>query len=88
MLHGPKNRKATTRTTHNYAVPDEILREKKTDGRARVWYLVKWLGYEPEWEEWRISGELGEPVTTWEPRINMLGTEALETWEFWKLGGS
>ena len=30
------------------------------------WALVRWLGYHPSWEAWRIHGEVGSPVETWE----------------------
>ena len=35
----------------------EILEEVQTEGRAKAWYLVRWEGYQPDWEAWRIHME-------------------------------
>jgi hypothetical protein len=43
-------------------------------------YLVRWEGYHESWEVWRISGEVGSPLETWEPKKNMADTMALEAW--------
>jgi hypothetical protein len=43
-------------------------------------YLVEWEGYEPEWEAWRISGNVGDPVATWEPGATVMNTTAMEAW--------
>ena len=33
-----------------------IVEERVSSGRAGRWYRVRWEGYEPEWEMWRIDG--------------------------------
>ena len=58
-----------------------IVREEVTAGRAGKWYLVRWRGYNPLWEPWRIHGEVGSPVETWEPRCNLSRSDELENWE-------
>ena len=58
-----------------------ILKERRTLGKARRWYLVRWAGYEPSWEAWMIHGKVGEPVETWEPATVVKNTEALATWK-------
>ena len=59
----------------------EILEEVKTAGAARCWYLVRWEGYSPDWEAWRIHGDVGTPLETWEPLSVMKNTVALQTWK-------
>ena len=59
---------------------EEILREVKTAGAARSWLLVRWNGYDPTWEAWRISGEVGSPICTWEPLRSVARTEAYSRW--------
>ena len=44
-------------------------------------YLVRWEGYRPSWERYRISGSKGDPLETWEPKINLEGSIALLRWE-------
>ena len=44
-------------------------------------YKVLWQGYEAAWEAWRIEGEVGTPIATWEPKANLEGTIALEAWK-------
>ena len=44
-------------------------------------YRVRWAGYRPSWEKWRVSGEVGGPIETWEPRLHLEGSEALVLWE-------
>lgn len=60
---------------------DCILEEKKTSGRAGAWFLVRWAGYQLEWEAWRIRGEPGSPIETWEPRSVVKNTLALVAWK-------
>jgi len=58
-----------------------VLEEAKAAGKAKVWYTVRWEGYHPFWEAWRISEEVGSPLETWEPQSHVMGTEAWEHWE-------
>jgi len=44
-------------------------------------YLVRWEGYAPAWEPWRCTGQVGDPIETWEPRSALIGTAALLAWE-------
>ena len=60
---------------------EEILEERPATGRAITWYRVRWAGYDSAWEAWRIEGEVGEPLVTWEPLVNVRHTEALARWE-------
>ena len=57
-----------------HLLPDEGKRRQAADSyeihsiveeRGR-WALVRWAGYHPSWEAWRISGAAGSPVETWE----------------------
>jgi hypothetical protein len=50
---------------------DCILKKVKSTGKAGAWYLVRWAGYEPEWEAVRIHGKVGTPLETWEPEKNL-----------------
>jgi hypothetical protein len=59
---------------------EDILEERKSSGKARSWFKVRWQGYHPSWEAWRIEGEPGTPLVTWEPMCNVMGTEALKKW--------
>lgn len=43
-------------------------------------YLVRWAGYHPSWEAWRVAGVEGDPVETWERRATVANTLALEQW--------
>ena len=47
------------------------LEERKTAGRAGSWVLVRWAGYHPSWEEYRIHDHVGTPLETWEPLKNV-----------------
>lgn len=60
-------------------VVTSILEASKTTGKAKVWYKVLWAGYDPSWEIYRIEGEVGSPICTWEPHSSMANTEALAT---------
>ena len=72
-----KRKKARAEEIFNVA----RIREERTIGRSTE-YLVEWEGYEVEWEEWRIDGQPGDPVATWEAWSPMLAsTEAMEAWE-------
>ena len=59
---------------------DQIVAAKRVSGKATVLYLVRWQGYDVSWEPYRINGQPGQPIETWEPRLLVLGTEALQTW--------
>lgn len=43
---------------------------------------MKWAGYHPSWERWRVTGlgAPGEPLQTWEPLKNIRDSVALEQW--------
>ena len=55
---------------------EEVLKVNST-GR---WALVRWEGYHPSWEAWRIHGEVGTPLETWEPKSYVQRTAAWCTW--------
>jgi hypothetical protein len=38
-------------------------------------------GNEASWEAWRISGPVGSPIESWEPRTKLAKTAALAAWE-------
>ena len=40
------------------------------------WALVQWEGYHPSWEAWRIHGDPGTPLQTWEPVSHVRRTAA------------
>ena len=46
----------------------------------RGWFRVRWAGYHHSWEAWRISGEVGSPVETWEQLRVIKTSEALKAW--------
>ena len=60
---------------------ETILQEEPTAGAAKIWFLVRWEGYQPSWETWRIMGEVGTPLHTWEPLANVRHTEAYLSWQ-------
>ena len=60
---------------------DRIVKEVPTAGAAKIWFLVQWEGYNPDWERWRISGQEGEPLQTWEPLKIVRRTEAYSSWQ-------
>ena len=37
--------------------------------------------YHPSWEVYRIQGQMGSQLETWEPRRVMLDTQALQQWQ-------
>lgn len=61
---------------------DEILAEEPPSKTHWRRYLVRWAGYQPEWEVWRLEGrgQPGDPLETWEPLSVVRHTEALERW--------
>ena len=70
------------------AAPGERIPTRDTYVVARIlglkrrgWLRVEWEGYHPSWEEWRMEGEVGAPVVTWEPRRKMVRTDAYKAWE-------
>lgn len=65
---------------------EEILEERAATGKARTWYRVRWQGYHPSWEAWRIEGSPGDPLVTWEPEAHVIGTEAMRRWYGWPSG--
>ena len=42
---------------------------------------MRWEGYRESWEVYRVSGEVGEPVTTWEPLEHVEDSIALREWK-------
>jgi len=49
-------------------------------GGTRREYRVRWRGYDPSWEAWRICGDVGTPIETWEPESGVEHTDALKEW--------
>lgn len=79
----PPSRPAAADTTveqETHGEIDEILDERSTTGRARRWFLVRWAGYDAAWEEWRIHGEPGTPLETWEPEAHVRRSDAFKAW--------
>ena len=76
----PSQRALATRQQPTTYIIDEILDERPSSGAAKTWYLVRWQGYDPSWESWRITGEVGSPVETWEPLCHVRRTEAFLRW--------
>ena len=62
------------RRSDNFYDVEKIVEEQ------RGWFLVQWAGYHPSWEAWRLSGEVGSPVQTWEQLRAVRNTEALRRW--------
>ena len=58
----------------------DCILEERPSGRRR--FRVRWEGYHPSWERWRVPGLglPGEPLQTWEPLKLMRDTEALQQW--------
>ena len=78
--HAAESPPALSPSPHHFEV-EQILAEEPTTGAARCYYLVQWQGYDESWEAWRISGEVGEPVQTWEPLKHVRRTEAFKKWQ-------
>jgi hypothetical protein len=64
----------------NHGEVECILDERVSTGRAGAWLLVRWSGYHPAWERWRIHGPVGSPLETWEPICNLRNCTALQEW--------
>ena len=60
---------------------ERILEEQPTTGAARCYYLVEWSGYDPSWEAWRIMGDPGTAVLTWEREAFVRRTVAFQEWK-------
>lgn len=62
---------------------DAIVEEELPSRHNWHRYLVRWTGYDPSWEAWRLPGRgsVGDPVESWEPARNLAGTRALAEWE-------
>ena len=53
-----------------------ILEEEKG------YILVRWAGYHPSWEPWRMTGAVGDPIDTWEKATaKMKRTQAYQDWQ-------
>jgi hypothetical protein len=63
-----------------HANVSHIVKEVKSTGKAKIYFLVEWEGYHPSFELHRISGLVGDPVQTWETLAVMRHTEALVAW--------
>ena len=74
-----KAKKPTKPPTH-FEV-DCITAESGAWGGSSRWFFVKWKGYHASWEAYRVRGEPGTPVETWEPLRTMRMTEALKAWD-------
>lgn len=59
---------------------DCIVEEHGAWGGHTRWFIVRWMGYHPDWERARIPGRgaVGTPVETWEPLATMRRTVALK----------
>lgn len=81
---GRKERKAAAsrhrRVSQETFEIESIVGEKRSRGKVKMMYLVRWAGYDVTWEPWRISGQPGDPIETWEPARRVSGTAALEAW--------
>ncbi|KAL1521945.1 hypothetical protein AB1Y20_021593 [Prymnesium parvum] len=69
----PLAERATRATRDTYEI-ESVQAEK------RGWVKVRWLGYHPSWEVWRVEGEPGTPIDTWEPRRKVKRTAAYAAW--------
>lgn len=78
----PGEKKARKKRKHEEYFEVEKILEERTTGRLTE-YLVRWAGYEQEWEAMRMEGhgQPGDPIDTWEPWLSVKDTEALEAWE-------
>lgn len=68
---------------------DTIVDEEAPNASHWHRYLVRWQGYHPSWEAWRLPGRgaIGSPIESWEPASHLRGTRALELWESAKGSG-
>ena len=57
-----------------------IIEERSSTGKAKVHFLVEWVGYHPTWERYRINGVVGDPIQTWEVLKAIRYTEAFYHW--------
>ncbi len=60
---------------------ESIQEESGRWGGHSRWFLVRWAGYQPDWEPYRVRGAPGTPVETWEPLRGVRATNALRDWE-------
>jgi hypothetical protein len=58
-----------------------ILGKRPATRVTEAVYLVRWAGYHESWEAWRLDGDVGDPVSTWEPESYLEETEALQDWK-------
>lgn len=65
------------------SIIEEIVAEEQPSNQNWHRYLVRWSGYHPSWEAWRLPGRgsVGDPVESWEPAWKLKGTQALIRWE-------
>lgn len=59
----------------------DAIVEAETRMRQRGFW-VRWAGYAPDWEAWRVEGrgEEGDPLVTWEPESHVKSTFAYQEW--------
>ena len=60
---------------------ERVVAEKKVTRKEKINYLVRWSGVDASWEAHRISGEVGEPIETWEYPCVVANTVALREWK-------
>lgn len=73
------HRRARKRQADVFEV-DAIVEAETIAHTRGVW--VKWVGYSPDWEAWRVEGrgKPGEPLVTWEPERNLRRNEVYLQW--------
>lgn len=78
-----KRRERLPRFTIEDSSIDTIVAEELPSRVNWHRYLVRWRGYHPSWEAWRLPGRgaPGDPVESWEPASNLIGTRALAEWK-------
>lgn len=80
----PAAQQRAQRTSTSAFEINRITNERRVSigkGKATTMYLVRWAGYDASWEPWRISGQAGDPIETWEPARLLNGTLALREWK-------
>ena len=81
----PAKQGRRTRTTQERLKVECILAEEPPSRSVWHRYLVRWVGYKPEWEAWRIPGRGtpgSGPIDTWEKAttVHKYYKTAVEQW--------